>query len=95
MRVRLIDFGICQRYMDKHGQHYKQKYVSKFMGTLHYVSINVMNGLHPSRRDDLISLAYMLLTLLNESPFDNVTEKGKSLDYNFNKILEFKSKLTL
>jgi hypothetical protein len=36
-------------------------------GNVAFASTNVMNGIVPSRRDDLISLSYMLLFMLTGS----------------------------
>jgi casein kinase 1 len=95
MRVRLIDFGICKRFLDKNGDHVKPKFLTKFMGTLNFVSAHVMSGLNPVRRDDLISLAYMLLFLLNESPIDAIIDKGYTIEKNFSNILKLKKQLTV
>lgn len=44
----------------------------------------------PSRRDDLISLAYLLLYMMNELPYKNVGEESESFEIKFH--LQFKAK---
>jgi len=59
-KVCLIDFGLCKPYL-LHNKHVEFKYKNKFMGTLNFASINAHNLYEQSRRDDLESLAYMLI----------------------------------
>jgi serine/threonine protein kinase len=67
--VYILDFGLAKKYMDK-GEHIAAKCteeptrspgkVCSFSGTASYVSNNVHRGVEPSRRDDMISVAYTL-----------------------------------
>jgi serine/threonine protein kinase len=59
-KVCLIDFGLCKPYL-LHNKHVEFKYKNKFMGTLNFASINAHNFYEQSRRDDLESVAYMLI----------------------------------
>jgi serine/threonine protein kinase len=60
----LIDFGLAKVYIKK-GKHVKQENNRNLTGTARYVSINIHNGILPSRRDDIESIGYILLYLLN------------------------------
>jgi serine/threonine protein kinase len=60
IKVFLIDFGICKPYIIN-DKHIEFKYKNKFIGTLNFASINTHNLYEQSRRDDLESLAYMLI----------------------------------
>ena len=63
--IYVVDFGLCKKYRSsKTGKHILPKITGKFQGTLKYASSNVIKGKEPSRRDDLISLGYMLIYLL-------------------------------
>jgi casein kinase I family protein HRR25 len=63
--VYIIDFGLCKKYVDNDNKHIEMKSGKTIIGTPNFVSINVHNGLEPSRRDDLISVAYIILYLIN------------------------------
>ena len=63
--IYIVDFGLCKKYRSsKTRKHILPKTTGKFQGTLKYASSNVIKGKEPSRRDDLISLGYMLIYLL-------------------------------
>ncbi len=70
--IYIIDFGLCKKYRStKTGKHILPKYTGSITGTMRFVSPNVIKGKHPSRRDDLISLGYVLIFLLKrELPWD-------------------------
>lgn len=63
-KLHLIDFGISKRY-DYDGTHISETKIHKLIGTPNFVSINVHNGLEPSRRDDLESCMYIILLMTN------------------------------
>lgn len=63
--VYIIDFGLCKKYIDNDNKHIEMKSGKTIIGTPNFVSINVHNGVEPSRRDDLISVAYIILYLIN------------------------------
>ena len=63
--IYVVDFGLCKKYRSsKTGKHILPKNTKKFNGTLRYASLNVVKGKESSRRDDLISLGYMLIYLI-------------------------------
>jgi serine/threonine protein kinase len=63
--LKIIDFGLARRYLNEKGEHIKEEHGRKLTGTARYVSINVHNGITPSRRDDIESIFYIILYLLN------------------------------
>ena len=79
--IYVVDFGLCKRYISlKTGKHISEKITGKFNGTLIYSSPNVVKGIESSRRDDLISLGYMLIYLYKrslpwESNFQNLNRE--------------------
>ena len=66
--IYIVDFGLCKKYRSsKTGKHILPKMRGKFSGTLSYASVNVLRGKVLSRRDDLISLGYVLIKLIKKS----------------------------
>jgi len=62
--IYIIDYGLCKKYRSsKTGKHILPKDLKKFVGTLKYASSNVVKGKESSRRDDLISLGFVLIQL--------------------------------
>ena len=66
-QIYLIDFGLSAKYVDDEDNHFKIKKQRPFIGTLRYASVNVHMGIEPSRRDDMISIGYMLIFLLEKN----------------------------
>ena len=64
-KVRLIDFGMSTKYLKEDGTHAPKKKVQIFKGNLVFSSKNMFNMISTSRRDDLISLCYLMLYLVN------------------------------
>jgi len=64
--VYLIDFGLSFSYLTENGDHIHRSR-SHFRGTYRYCSINSHKRVQPSRRDDLESLGYVFIYLLNGS----------------------------
>ena len=61
--IKLIDLGFNTRYVTRQGEHIMEE-LKYSKGNIAFASNNAMNGIVPSRRDDLISLTYMLLYML-------------------------------
>ena len=73
--LHFIDFGICTniyKFVETtvggniSKVHIPQKKISNIIGTLNYVSTNIHEYITPSRRDDIISVVYVLLFLFWE-----------------------------
>ena len=63
--IHLVDFGYASKYLDKNGKHIKEDVIDKFRGNIMFASPSAMEFCCTSRKDDLISLCYILLYLLN------------------------------
>ena len=75
--IYLLDFGFCKQYLLPDGSHIPKKTNKQLIGTPNYVSINIHNGLEPSRRDDLESVGYIMINLFyrdEEIQMKNLTE---------------------
>jgi serine/threonine protein kinase len=80
-QVFLIDFGLARLFCNPATHcHTAQINGSSVIGTIRYSSINCHLGLTPSRRDDLESLAYVIVYLAKGSlPWQGiVVEPGQS-----------------
>ena len=76
--IYVVDFGLCKKYRSsKTGKHILPRLTGRFMGTLLYASSNAFRGKESSRRDDLISLGYMLIYLF---------KRKLPWKYEFNKL---------
>lgn len=65
-RIHAIDFGLARRYRDRKG-HVELVTGKGMVGTVRYASINAHDGFTQSRRDDIESLAYILIFLARRS----------------------------
>ena len=74
--VHLIDFGFCKRYISDNMIHMNIQTGLPLIGTPNYVSINVHDGISASRRDDIESVGYVLIYLLNKD-WTNITREKK------------------
>jgi serine/threonine protein kinase len=89
-KIHLIDFGLSRYYVDENNSHKPINYNKKLTGTAKYASLNVLEGIEPSRRDDLISLGYILIYCMKGSlPWQHIDEENKEIKYL--KIKELKT----
>lgn len=83
--IFLIDFGFCKTYLDVGKSKVKKKSI---IGSKNYASIACHNFYELTRRDDLESLAYMLIYLFSgELPWNNELD-DKTIIFLKNKIIE-------
>ena len=63
----VIDFGLAKRYISpKSGEHIEQSQKRNLTGNEKYCSANAQMAYEQSRKDDLISIAYMLIQFAND-----------------------------
>jgi len=71
--LHLVDFGFATSFVDKKtGLHISQEEVETFRGNMIFGSLNQLNFLKTSRRDDLISLLYMTIYMLNQGKLTGI-----------------------
>lgn len=79
--VYLIDYGLGCKFIEN-GQHIKKVFLQKFSGNIIFASLNSCRGNSKSRRDDIQSLVYLMIYLLNKCqlPWSNfhLLFKGKN-----------------
>lgn len=88
----LIDFGISTFYVNDEHEHIENNMKSDIIGSPNYVSIFVHQGNTYSRRDDLLSIAYIYFFMFKfELPWENTNIKY-STNENIDSILHPKNK---
>ena len=92
--IYLIDFGISRKYRsDKTGKHIRFSLTGKLFGTLKFISYNASRGVEQSRRDDMISIGYMLAFLAGKRlPWQGYAIHGPYAKKNYEKIVDLKHK---
>jgi len=80
--IHVVDFGLSQRYRDPNTLcHITFKENRAIVGTARYLSVNGHYGIEGSRRDDLESLGYMLVYLMNGTlPWKNINDNPNKQD---------------
>lgn len=88
--IYAIDFGLSKRYKNpKSNEHIPYKDNKMLTGTIRYASINTHLGIEQSRRDDLESLAYILIQFLTgKLPWQGL--KGNQDKEKFELVIESK-----
>ena len=92
--IYLLDFGLAKRYRDEYTQiHIPLKENRNLTGTARYASCNAHNGLEQSRRDDMESIAYVILYFFRKKlPWQGLKCKDKNEKHA--KIKELKMSIT-
>ena len=74
-KIKLIDFGFAKRIITQgtrtKSRHIEQKTISDIIGTPNYISINVHKFCEPSRRDDMESFIYVIISLQTDLKWIN------------------------
>ena len=93
--IRLIDFGLSTEYLDPQGKHIQFELTKEFKGSMAMSSKYSMSFYTLSRRDDLISLTYLLI-YMRTGQLDYLDFPGTNQDqqYIFQHVLKRKSELT-
>lgn len=63
--IILFNYGMSTRYLDSQGQHLKDEVQGQFIGNIALASVHSMEFHRTSRRDDFISLCYLLILMLD------------------------------
>lgn len=80
----LIDFGLATFYWNDLGEHCPDTWTTTMIGSPFFASLRVHEGHRYSRRDDLISLGYVLLYITGFSwNLTNVKLEGSPMDLEY------------
>ena len=95
-KIYVIDFGLSRIYKINN-KHILKRNIQNIIGNIRYCSVNIHNNISPSRRDDIESIIYILIYLLNgELPWqkiiirnnvekiDNIREIKKNINNKIN-----------
>lgn len=88
--IFLIDYGFSKGYIQNDNKHMSMKKTNNIIGTLNYISLNVHKKYEPSRRDDIESVCYILMYLLDVMSWDKYKEPSVS---NILKIIDEKENI--
>ena len=82
--IYIIDFGLCKKYRsNKSGKHLVPRSTGKINGSVKYLSIYSLKGKEAGRRDDIISIGYVLIIfLLGDLPWGNSINCINEQQYN-------------
>ena len=89
--IYILDFGLAKKYRSsKTLRHNPMSKNKNLIGTARYASINALNGISQSRRDDLEAIGYVLMYFLRgRLPWQGIPVKNKEERYR--KIMEKKN----
>ena len=91
LKLFLIDFGIAKFYRINN-IHNVEKKINALIGSINFSSLNVLNLIEPSRRDDIESIMYILIyMLLNTNKYieyDNLNNLQKKDIVTIKSILQ-------
>ena len=90
--IYMIDFGLCMKYRTSiNKKHCKFEKTKKFCGSFRFASPNALKGGKQSRRDDLISIGYMLIYFMKKRlPWQGINLNNKE---KLEKIYKMKRKI--
>ena len=87
--ITLIDFGFCNKYIGRNNLHLNKSQAPRLSGNFYFSSINALYGNAVSRKDDIISICYLLIYLYKgRLPWEDikVNKKGKEEIIKLKKI---------
>ncbi|KAI0985136.1 hypothetical protein GJ496_001109 [Pomphorhynchus laevis] len=91
-RICMIDFGKSQKYLRNDGSHILKPIKKLSPKCSRYGSLNVLLGELDSRRDDMESLAYIIIDFFNNGlPWSGYDSTNANTSLNFEKLKELKS----
>ena len=95
-QIYLIDFGLSLCYKDNNGRHISQRNSREIIGSINFISVNIHKGISSSRRDDIISIYYVLVYLIvGDLPWNINTMKETKIEKMYNNVFKMKQNINL
>ena len=93
--IILIDYGFSDSFIDNNGKHIKQIELPYFRGNTLFSSCDQLKFYRTSRKDDMISLCYVMFFMLNNCKMPLLQDdiKRASMDKQFYLMQKFKEDL--
>lgn len=93
-KLHIIDFGLSKFYM-KGTNHVENTHNRSIVGTIRYISLNVHEGDVYSRRDDIVSIMYVIIYLIKGNlPWMGLVAKKGDMRTKDQLVYSVKSKVT-
>ena len=92
--IYLVDFGLCKKYRSSKTKcHIKFANKKKIVGTLRFLSLNALKGGEQSRKDDLISIGYVLIFFIKgKLPWQSI--KGRNMEERYTLLYKKRLEIT-
>lgn len=87
--ITLTDFGFCETYVKKDNLHLQKNQPPRSNENMYYSSINALSGGPINRKDDIISLCYLLIDLYKELPWTGINGDSNGKKEIIRKKLEY------
>ena len=96
VNLNIIDFGLSTKWIDPStGKHIDKGWAELFRGNMYFSSVNLLSFKTPSRRDDLCSLAYLVIFMLRQGTieeFEMIFEQDLPMEQMIRKTLDVKQR---
>jgi len=94
--IYLIDFGLSLCYRDNNGRHISKGSSRDIVGSINFISVNIHKGITASRRDDIISIFYVLVYLIvGDLPWNINKMKETKIEKMYNNVFKMKQNINL
>lgn len=88
LQIKIIDFNLCEKYITPYSDFYPNNKIKKRKGNDIFSSINLNSSHRGQRFDDIESILYIMLYLLNDNEFNNIINEK-----NINEIINYKENI--